>query len=318
MSLPVRLRQTAFLLGALLAFLPALVFAQEPALLPSPTEEIRVRLDTLTLLDDGGVHIDGFSEESAEPLVLPRVDSSQAQFLTLYYTGDASDDHYLSILVVPDSAGEMLYADLNNDENLTNDGPPVFFGKQDSEVVLWLTAPADPAQRTARVLQRIPRSVRENPERRAWFEGMHDERGNLKPMFAALAETEGKRGTFYFGDRVALSRGTMRLGGSAMDVGLFDYNANGRFDEEEDRLLLDLDGDQKLRFRDDSLVYKLDDVFEINEKRYRLTHVDPYGRGFYMVEVEEEPTQQHLEEVREQMARANVPIRKQGVLSGVR
>ena len=158
----------------------------------------------------------------------------------------------------------------------------------------------------------MPRSVRESPERRAWFEGMHDEEGNLKPMFAALAETEGKQGTFYFDDRVALRRGRVRLGNTEIDVGLFDYNANRRFDEEEDRLLLDLDGDQRLRFREDSLVFKLDDVFAINEKRYRLTYVDPYGRGFYMVEVEEEPTQQHLEEVREWMARAQVPVRKEG------
>ena len=228
--------------------------------------------------------------------------------------GRGDDDRHLSILVLPDSAGEVLYVDLNDDEDLTNDGPPILFREEDPEVVLWLTSPDDAMQRTSRLLQRIPRWVRENPEREAWFEGMHDERGNLKPMFAALAGTEGKRGTFYFGDRVTLRRGKAELDSTEIALGLFDYNANGRFDDEDDRLLLDLDGDGKLRFRDDSLVFMQDDVFEIAGKRYKLTYVDPYGRGFYMVEVEDASTRLHLEDIRARVARVEVPVRKRGRL----
>ena len=93
-------------------------------------------------------------------------------------------------------------------------------------------------------------------------------------------------------------------------LGVYDWSVNGRFDEEQDVLVVDLDGNGKLEIRNDSSVFNLNEVFKINDNSYRLTHVDRYGRGIRMVKVEEEPDQLYLEERKKRYAEQDVPVKK--------
>ena len=285
--------------------------AQDRIALPRPAEEIQVRLTERTLLDGNQVHIESMKDVPAERLILPAIDLSEARFLTVFYSRDVADDYQLSVLVLPDTSGEVLYIDFNNDEDLTNDGAPHFFSRDDDEFVFWIEASHDKEQRTGRVLQRIPRSIRDNPELTDWFRNMHDEEGNLKPRLANLYNFEGTKGTFYFDDRLSLSRGELVLDSASYAIGIYDYTENGRFDDEDDLLLVDLTGEGSLEIiNEEQEVFKLTEVFEVNGTRYRLTYVDPYGRGIRLVEVDEEPTQIYLQELQRRLAQAVVPVRE--------
>ena len=283
---------------------------QDQTYLPSPAEEIIVRLDSLTLTDDGGVHISGFKDNPDEKIILPDIAGREHAFLSIFFSHDIEDDNSVSILALPDSSGEWLYIDINNDEDLTNDGPPIHFKRDESELVFWLPVAGDILQKTGRILQRIPRSVRQNPESLTWFNSFTDEEGNLKPMFANMYAIEGKAGKFYFDDRISLRRGSVLLDSAEIQLGVFDWGSNGRFDEEKDVIIIDLDGDGKLQFSQDSTVFKLNEVFSINEKSYKLTYVDRYGRGIRLVEVKEKPTQLYLDEKKELYANQDIPVRK--------
>ena len=140
---------------------------QEQVTLPSPVEEITVRFDSLTLKDDVAFSVEGFRDKPREELILPTIEGKEHHFLSVFYSHDITDDNAISILVLPDSSGELLYIDTNNDEDLTNDGPPLLFKRDDPEVVFWLSVPEDSQQVTGRVLQRVPRSVRQDPEKKA-------------------------------------------------------------------------------------------------------------------------------------------------------
>ncbi|MEZ4702535.1 MAG: TlpA disulfide reductase family protein [Rhodothermales bacterium] len=283
----------------LLLTLPAI--AQELTPLPQPAEELFVPFgETRTLLDRQGVHVEGMRSKPEEALYLPDVDTTGARYLTLYYSRDVAGhegDFTLSILTVPYDGGLLLYADLNNDEDLRNDGPPQRLADSTGAVTFALVAPNDPMQVTHRTVLHIPTGVRTGQLSQAWFAGMMDEDGNLKPMFKNLMNISGEKGTFLFDERPVLARGMLARDSDTLAVGVFDFNVNGRYDDEEDLLLVDLDRDGRLIHTGDSAhVFKLNEVFEIDGRRYRLSHVDPYGRGVRFVEVSDLPTGDYLAE----------------------
>lgn len=200
---------------------------------------------------------------------------------------------------MPHPGGLLLYADLNNDEDLSNDGPPQFLADSAGTVTFAFVAPNDSMQITYRSVERVPAAVRVGQMDREWFEGTMDADGNLLPMFANLFGVDPRRGSFLFDDRPVLARGRMGIGPDTLDIGVYDWNANGRYDDEDDVLLVDLDRDGRLIFSGDSAhVFKLREVFEIEGRRYRVSQVDPYGRGIRLVEVPELPTGDYLAERR--------------------
>jgi len=57
---------------------------------------------------------------------------------------------------------------------------------------------------------------------------------------------KGEKGTFFCDDRITLRRSKVELEGIKYDIGLFDYNNNGLYNDDDDLLLIDLKGDGKL------------------------------------------------------------------------
>jgi thiol-disulfide isomerase/thioredoxin len=294
-------RVIIFLISGLSLVGPCL--AQEQTLLPRPAEEILVRFgDERTILDDSGVHIESVRRHPTEILFHPDIDTTGARYLSLYYSRDVvrhEGDFLITILAVPHPGGQLLFADLNNDEDLRNDGPPQFLADSAGTVTFALVAPNDSMQITHRSVERVPAAVRAGQMDREWFEGMMDEDGNLRPMLANLFEVNPERGSFVFDDRPVLVRGKLGIGMDTLDIGVYDWSANGRYDDEDDVLLVDLDRDGRLIFSGDSAhVFKLREVFEIEGRRYRVSQIDPYGRGIRLVEVPELPTGDYLAERR--------------------
>lgn len=292
--------------------------AQELVPLPRPSEEIAVPFGGERTIpdDDGGVHVEALRREPPEPLRLPAVDTTGARFLSIYssraiegYEGD----HTLSVLALPHPDGLLLYADLDNDEDLGNDGPPRLLTDSSGVATFALVAPNDPLQVTYRRLQHVPAAVRAGFLSPAWFDNMTDEDGHLRPVFASLFGVEGQQGTFLFDDRPSVARGVLRHAGDSLAVGVYDWNVNGRFDDPEDVLLVDLDRDGRLTFQQqDDQVFRLDEVFEVEGRRYRLTYIDPYGRGIRLAQVTEAPTSAYVAERRAAFEAATFePLRSQ-------
>ena len=71
-----------------------------------------------------------------------------------------------------------------------------------------------------------------------------DKEGNLSKPFANIYgaqfdnnDFEGERRTFFFDDRMSLGRGILNVENSKYEIGLFDYNNNGKFNDDKDVLI---------------------------------------------------------------------------------
>ncbi len=259
-------------------------------------QEITVTLAQRTALDNDGFHIQGLRAAPTETLTLPGVDTTGASFLEVFYSWDIPDDHMVSALVLPGEDGQTLFVDLNNDEDLTNDGDPLFFPFDQNELQFFLVDASDPEQRAGRSLQRVPNYALGDSVQTAFI---FDEAGHLKERWVDFwkqhnPDLDGSPNTYFFDQYVDLSRGTVELDGVAYAVALHDYNQTGRFDDVEnarkptsvDRFIIDLGRDGKLTSRVTTEIFKLNDIFEVAGKRYRLQNVDPYGRSVTLVETD--------------------------------
>lgn len=289
---------------------------------------IEVTLLERTPLDDESFHVEALLPRSEEQLILPDVDTTGAMFFEVFYSWDVVGNEVVSALVIPQQEGQVFYLDLNNDEDLSNDGAPLHFRSDQNELTFYIQAEPDTSRRVGRLLQRVPRFVLSGPAQDSLFRRVFvDEDGNLRPQQVMMwtqhnKGMSGKRGTYFFDDRIELQRGRVKLGESEYEIGLWDWNQNGLFNDVTnprsarsfDRLLIDLDRDGKLLGHDETENFRLDDVFEVEGKRYRLAYVDPYGRTLQLEETQEEPTMYLLKALEAQKSEAGKKARSSGTL----
>jgi thiol-disulfide isomerase/thioredoxin len=262
---------------ALLCFLPVAGVAQV----------YHVELPTFTMLDD--MHLTVFSSCPEKSLLLPHVDTTGARFFTLFYSWKMSQDPDIAVMVIPKPDGEQLYIDLNNNLDLSDDGPPSFFPAAENDLWFDLVARNDPRQRAKLLLQRkpaLPDSV---------MKAYVDTSGNLHPQFARVwggfkgqLSYEGKRGTFYFDNRVALRKGNINVSGISYEIALFDYSNNGLFNDDDDLLFVDVNRDGRFSYQDE--VVGLTDVFALNGRNFVLSGLDKYGASLDLKTTTESPT----------------------------
>lgn len=278
-------------------------------------DTIRVELTQRTTTDDEDVHITAFYPEPKETLILPNVDRSQAQYFDLFYSRQIEDDYTISVMVLKREGQEELYIDVNNDEDLTNDGSPYFFPENQNDFVVEVISHKDSQQVLKLLLQRRP--VSKSPNGPPLETLLLDNEGNLKEQVALMysqgvAPFKGKKGSFYFDDRITLSRGEANIGGKNYQIGLFDYNNNGLFNENQgkesdDLLLIDLNHDGKLSFADEAEIFKLNDIFQIGGQAYKLVQVDPYGQYATLVTTTEKPTLYYLTAIQQTRLQSQEP-----------
>lgn len=254
------------------------------------SQTIEVELTTLSTLDDESVHIEVLSDEPKEELILPE-DISSPKFLTLFYGGSITNDDLISIAIEQNDTADILYPDLNNDEDLTNDGAPIIFPLSQNSITFNIQAEEDQEQITRLKIFRKP----EFPDSALSF--FVDEEGNLHPHIANLFSTAqkinsftGKARTFYFDDRLSLRKGFLNIDTTSIPIGVFDYNNNGIFSDDDDVLIIDMNRDGKLDFLHDEDIYKLSDIIRIVDKNYQLSYIDKYGKKLILEETDKEPT----------------------------
>jgi len=251
-------------------------------------QKIHVKLDTLTTLDISDIHTEWIKSKPNVKLKLPNIDTVKAGFSSVFYTGE---DHQIDIMVVPKEKYEELYIDINNDEDLTNDDSPFVFPYDENRFEFDIISNSDKNQKTRLVLLRKPIV----PE--SQLGTFVDKDGNLSEYWTQLARVmegdfdySGKKGTFYFDERVTLSRGFLNINGEKISIGLFDFTNNGLFNNEEDVLLIDTNKDGKLTYNDESEIFFLNDVFPINNNNYKIQQIDKYGKWIDIVKTDEQAT----------------------------
>lgn len=252
-------------------------------------QTLEIELDTLTTLDEELAHVEFLKNESIEKLKLPDGIASP-KYLNLFYSWESENDESVSIAVVQNDTSDILYADLNNDEDLTNDGEPIYFPLSQNSAWFDIIDNKDINQKTRLIIFRIP------PFADSLIKHFVDTEGNLAPMVVRLFgrinnnEFDGKRRTFFFDDRMGLRRGKLSLQDTVIQIGLFDYSNNGRFNDSSDIVLIDINRDNKLDYRHDEDIFKLNDIISIKNKNYKISNVDPYGLKITMEETQEEAT----------------------------
>jgi thiol-disulfide isomerase/thioredoxin len=194
-------------------------------------------------------------------------------------------DPDIVIMVESKSRGDLLYIDRNINNDLTDDGPPLFFPFKQDTLTFEIAPSYDSKQRVRLLLARklnyiktfanLPDSVRKNDV---------DELGNLNPKRAKLwgglngePDFKGTYGSFYFDDRVTLRRGILTVNGKHYSVGLFDFSNNGLYNDSDDVLIVDLHGNGILSYTDQSQVFKLNDVFSLDGRNFKIHDMDKYG-----------------------------------------
>ncbi|MCB0282555.1 MAG: TlpA family protein disulfide reductase [Calditrichaeota bacterium] len=263
-------------------------------------QTIHVVLDELCILSSNGIHITLFNSSPKVELQLPEIDISKAKFFDLFYTWDIKDDPNVNAMMVTQKNADELYIDLNNDKDLTNDGSPIIFKHSQNSIHFDIISAYDANQKTRLVLQRKP--VLSDTSLVSHFV---DNEGNLKEKLAQMwgamkgnFDYKGKAGTFYFDERMCLRKGLMSIDKSIF-IGLYDYTNNGLFNDKEDCIIIDLNHDGKMGYDDENEIFKLNDIFTIQSKNYKIVQLDKYGRWIDIQKTDEEATFYYLQERQE-------------------
>lgn len=266
-------------------------------------QNIDVVLDSLSTLDDGLFHLELLSDISKEELILPKLESNSIKYFSLFYGYKNSKANSISVLDDQQQDRDILYVDKNDDKNLINDGEPIVFLHSENKQYIDITAESDPKQVVRLVIYRIlpmPDSVRSN---------FFDNNGNLSPALAKVwggikgdINYKGEKGTFFCDGRVTLRRGKVELEGIKYDIGLFDYNNNGLYNDDDDLLLIDLKGDGKLNDLEQNEVFKQNDVFRIGESNYELADINKYGKKITLRKTSKNPTNYFLQYIQNQLS----------------
>ncbi len=225
---------------------------------------------------------------SIQPSVFPK-GLTGYKYLSVY---SSEGDGFIDVLVKPDRLGDSLLIDLNNDNDLRNDGGPFFFPANQYEFVYGLTFPGEYERNSYRSLLRYPSyTLTDSLIFKVFWEENFDSLGNLNEERTIYWQRhdpnfKGKKGTFYYLGRKNLKKGMLKFGALKILIGLQDRNVNGLFNDEGDlkdrgnrgdRLYIDLDGDKKLSSRNTSEFFSLTDTIQIYDKAFIIKSVDPLG-----------------------------------------
>lgn len=260
--------------------------------------EIECILSERSGFDDGGIHIEPFVKEPQEKLILPQIEAKQKWFMRIGIPDRTPEDRSATAMIITKDNGDLIYVDRNNDEDLTNDGKPIFFPLDENDFWLFIPSTADPDAKLGTLYQREPKSPSCRPDLRSkiYRNGFMDDQGNVAPTIVQLLarkkypDFEGKPRTFYFDESLPLSRGEIVISGARYQIALYDQNFNGRFNDPQDRLVVDINGDGGIYRKVLNETFKLTDVFPIGIKHYKLSEIDPYGQHLQIIETTENPT----------------------------
>lgn len=136
--------------------------------------EIECKLTELSDFDDSGISIQPFFREPKEKLILQEITLGEKWFMQMGATRPIVDgDRLASVMIVIQDKGDLIYVDRNNDEDLTNDGEPIFFPLNENDLWIFKRVKMGSDYQLGMLYQREPKSI----------PGRSDLRSKLYPNF---------------------------------------------------------------------------------------------------------------------------------------
>jgi thiol-disulfide isomerase/thioredoxin len=263
-----------------------------------------IDLTESTRLDDSDIYYIVFKDSSEDHIILPdTLNKLDLKFLDVYYSPDIGEDNIITVAIKSDKQADYLYIDYNNDENLTNDGPPAVFPASQNDFYFVLTAPNDSLQKTLKSFHRKAHlSMRDSEHIKKARINATDKNGDLHPQLVAIKASyypsfTGKKGTFFFDDMPVLKRGKFSLNKTLFEIGIWDDDFDGLYNDENSLLLIDLNHDGRLSIDQKDEVFKLNDIFKINNENFKICKLSPYGNSISICVTDNKTTNYYLKEV---------------------
>ena len=280
----------------LLTVLVLLIFVKE-----CYAQSIRVAPLERTALDEmyGFPHV--LQDQVPGNFILPRLLSGKPHFYD--YTSPFSKKKSWILLVSQSSINELVYIDHNEDGDFTNDGMPEIFPLSDNHFTVRLTSQEDTNRFVQWHLMRKP-EVKDSVKWSRLLKDV-DTLGNISTKLLRFIKTinpdlyssfDGTRGTFCFDDYMSLNRGKAIIADVEYDLGLFDQNFNGLYNDSLDIFMIDFNRDGLLDASETEM-FKLFDIVHVGNKNYEISDVDRYGRSFVLQPTEKLSTNYYFQEM---------------------
>ncbi len=193
-------------------------------------------------------------------------------------------DSFIDVLVKRTSIGDSLYIDLDNNNDLTDDGGPFFFPLSDNEFSFPVSFNANVDRISVQSFLRLPAYALTNKEvlQHFWSENF-ESNGNLNMERTIYwkrhnSKFTGEKGSFYYLGRKNLVRGKFIQNRDTVHFGVEDYNINGLFNDAVDRLYIDYNGNKKLSYKDNSERFSINDQVQFFGNSYSITKIDSLGK----------------------------------------
>ena len=252
-----------------------------------------VQLNSSTTEDRPTDHIVVFTKTPIKEVKLPKLnDTSQVFFTNVFYSWNITRHPDVILMFIQKEKGEEIYIDKNNNNDLTDDGSAFFFSSDSNSFDFIVNGTGDKNQEVKLRFYRKPIGWNYPDSVNSIF---FDHTGNLKPNFAqywgsstGLTNFSGRKGEFYWDDRVNVRRGSLLIDGTSYSIGLFDFNNNGLYNDSVDAILLDEHGDGILSFT--KRAFKLNDVFSLANRNFKIHDLNKYGEWIELEETFQSPT----------------------------
>ncbi|WP_170864380.1 TlpA family protein disulfide reductase [Fodinibius roseus] len=241
--------------------------------------------------------IKSFTKKPTTSVSIPKEwEKNELFYIVVFYTFKTSEDPKIDIVVDKTDEGELLYIDLDNDEIITKDQQSYFFPYSKKSFEFWITDPTDPKQKTGRLLLRLPSGViGDSMKEEKFIKSYFDSDGSLNSYWTSYwqrhnSSFDGSKHSFYFTERLNLRRGKLTHPQGTTMIGLVDYSVNGLYNDDDDRVFIDLNNNEKLSHYERSEVFGLKDTLTVRNNNFIVTNVHKYGDYMQVKQIDNNPT----------------------------
>ena len=274
-------------MGLILVLSTSFTQAQEkttPAPVPVGNESFAIELLDQQILDKGRGITQVFllSEKhqihhlgKPEPIVVPEeIAGAETGYFRIYFTGRKGKlEKWIAVLIADfRSESPKYYVDLNNNLDFTDDSTIQPAKNNDGSVVIELLGDAKESKFAIKLHPfRHEKDLSKSTKERyaSLFAGMK------KYMGGEFAGTD-----YWFYDRRLTTRtNSVEVAGTKILIGLHDYDCDGQFSGERDRLLVGEHGAQNISYKlaEGAINVKAGEVFLIGNEPFQLVHAAADG-----------------------------------------
>jgi len=278
------IRSTVVFLGGMLCLLWVISGSDSHAVNAQISSLDDLKSNELTVLAGSGIFIE-LRPGKLDGFVLPQsIVSNNILFFDVWLY-----DQLYSGLVVQHAEGDIIFVDKNRDRDFTNDGKGQYFPNSQNAVEVDLTDPSLANAPTVLCFYRYPTFLSAN-----YRDQIFAQNGRLNSDFISFVkmspEFTGEPRSYFFAQKRNLLRGKVDFACGTYETAICDLNLNGRYNDPEDVLLIDLNQDGRLNFSTQEELFRTDGVFKIGGTNYQIDNVNPESQYFDFVKASDSET----------------------------